>query len=165
MRRCQVFYIACATEKTETKCLRTLIVPPEALLESVCIDILEEFIKIARGNEYPLLIVDRLNKSVKTVTMKGQSVAEVAKSLANSSVFNYVPSKDLIADSGKCFTSTFFQSVCQIIVSHNSFTKTYHHQMNGQVERYSRSILSTLRMKVADHLRIWDLQTDALTYA
>ena len=47
----------------------------------------------------------------------------------------------------------------------NLYTKTYHPQNNGQVERFSRTILTSLRHYVAEHPKDWDLFSDALTYA
>ena len=139
--------------------------PATEPLTSVCIDILGEFIKTQRRNEYLLVITDRYSKLTKTVPMKGISAAEVARHFVNSWVFNYGPPTELVADNGGCFTSKFFIDVCRIMSIKNNFTTTYHPQSNGQVERYNRTILAALRTYVADHPRDWDLYTDALTYA
>jgi len=139
--------------------------PATEPLTSVCIDILGEFIKTPRRNEYLLVITDRFTKLTKTIPMKGISAAEVARCFVNEWVFNYGPPKELISDNGGCFTSKFFLDVCSILSIKNNFTTTYHPQANGQVERYNRTILAALRTYVADHPKDWDLYTDALTYA
>ena len=139
--------------------------PATAPLTSVCIDVLGEFIKTKRGHEYLLVITDRFTKMTKTVPMKGISAAEVAKHFVNSWVFNYGPPEELISDNGGCFTAKYFQDVCKLLNVKNSYTKTYHPQTNGQVERYNRTVLAALRTYVADHPRDWDLYTDALAYA
>ena len=97
--------------------------------------------------------------------MKGISAADVAKYFVNDWVFQYGPLTELISENGGCFTSKFFLNVCSILSIKNNFTTTYHPQANGQVERYNRTILATLRTYVADHPKDWDLYTDALTYA
>ncbi len=139
--------------------------PATSPLEAVAIDILGELIKTARGNQYLLVISDRFTKLTKTVPLRTQSATEVAKAFVNEWVFNYGPPSDLLADNGKCFTSKFFQDVCRIINTHNSFTTTYHPQANGQVERFNRTIKAAIRSYLSDHPRDWDLYTGALTYA
>ena len=59
----------------------------------------------------------------------------------------------------------FFQSMCQILNVHNSFTTTYHPKTNGQTERFNRTIKAMIRSYLADHPRDWDLYTGALTFA
>lgn len=83
------------------------LVPADAPLESVCIDILEAFIKYYHGNEYILVIFDKFTKLLEMMSLKGQYAAQVARVFVNSCVFNEGPPKDLIIDNGKCFTSKF----------------------------------------------------------
>ena len=139
--------------------------PANAPLESVCIDILGELVRTPRGNRYLLVIVDRFTKLVKTVPLKNISASSVARAFVTHWVFNFGPPTDLISDNGKQFTSKFFLDVCRILKVHNAFTTTYHPQTNGQVERFNRTIVSTLRAYIGDHPRDWDLYTPAITYA
>lgn len=53
--------------------------PVEAPPEYLCIYIIGEFIEKSRGNEYLVVIIDGFTKLVKTVPMKAQSAAQVAK--------------------------------------------------------------------------------------
>ena len=97
--------------------------------------------------------------------MKGISAEEVARTFVDNWIFNYGPPKEWISDNGSCFASKFFLDVCRILSIKNHFTTTYHPQSNGQVERYSRTILSVLRTYVTDNPRDWDLYTHARIYA
>jgi transposase InsO family protein len=45
------------------------------------------------------------------------------------------------------------------------FTTAYHPQTNGQVERYNRTILASLRGYVAARQDDWDDYTSAVTFA
>lgn len=72
---------------------------------------------------------------------------------------------DLIAENGKQGTSKFFTDVCGILRIHNAFSKIYHPQNNGEVERLNRTILASLRTYISDHPRDLDLYTSAFTYA
>lgn len=123
-------YPACAREriKLRQKVGKLKLLPANAPLESVCIDILGRLIRTARGNEYLLVITDRFTKLTRTGPLRTISAMNVARAFVENWVFRYGPPIDLIADNGKQFTSKFFQSVCQILNVHNSFTTTNHPQ-------------------------------------
>ena len=71
----------------------------------------------------------------------------------------------LLSDNGKKFIAKLFRETCRILGVKNLYTRTYHPQTNGQVERLNRTILASLRHYVAEHPKDWDLFSDALTYA
>lgn len=52
-------------------------------LESIFIDILVEFIKSFRGNEFASVIVGKFTKLVKTVPLNGLLATEVGKGFVN----------------------------------------------------------------------------------
>ncbi len=139
--------------------------PPKGPLESVSIDIFGELHRTARGNQYLLMVTDRFSKLTKSIPLKGVSAAEVATAFVNEWVFNFGPPTSLLADNGKCFTSRFFQSICKILNIRNQFTTTYHPQANGQVERFNRTLKSSIKAYLEDHPNDWDLFTGALTFA
>lgn len=91
--------------------------------------------------------------------------SEVAKQFFNHRAFSYGPLIGLIADNEGQFTSTFLREVCKIRNMHNSFTKAYHQQTNGQLGCIKRTILSSLRCYVSDHFRDWNVYTSTLMYA
>jgi transposase InsO family protein len=57
----------------------------------------------------------------------------------------YGPPVSLLTDNGPQFTAKFFQAVCSELGIRKIFTTAYHPQTNGQVERYNRTILASLR--------------------
>lgn len=65
--------------------------PVTGPLESVCIDILGEFVRRQLGHRYLLAITDRFTELVKTVSMKGVSAGEVTKHFVDHWVCNYGP--------------------------------------------------------------------------
>ena len=70
----------------------------------------------------------------------------------------------LLSDNGGEFTSRVFLAVFKILSVESFFTTAYHPQTNGQVERFNRTLVSTLRHYLADIQRDWDQSTDVLTY-
>lgn len=125
--------------------------PPSAPLEYVAIDILGELPKTKRKNKYLLIISDRFSKLVRTVPMKRITAAAVAEAFVRDWTFVYGPPVYLLSDNGPQFTSKVFQEVCQILRVSNVFTTRYHPQCNGQVERFSRTIVSALRHYLGDN--------------
>lgn len=90
----------------------------------MCIEILGEFIKTQRRNEYLLVITERFNKMTETVQMKVILAAKVARNFVNSCVFNYCPPEEPIAENGGCLTSKFSIDVCKLMSTQNNFMAT-----------------------------------------
>ncbi|CDF36773.1 unnamed protein product [Chondrus crispus] len=118
---------------------------PNAPLEFVAIDILEELITTKRGNGYILVISDRYSKLVRTVPLKKITAVHIAQAFVHLWVFIYGPPIKLLSDNDTQFTPPFFQNICRILGIRNVFTTTYHPQANGQVERFNRTLTSALR--------------------
>lgn len=139
--------------------------PARALLDFVAIDILGRIFSTRRGNKFLLVINNRFSKLVRTVPLKRITAFTVAKAFVTHWTFVYGSPVELLSDKGKQFASRFFQDVCCIFDEKTLFTMMYHPQCNGQVERFDRTLLSSLRCYVADHPKIWDLYMDAFTFA
>ena len=139
--------------------------PALAPLEFVAIDLLGPVIRTPRGNRHLLVISDRFTKLVRTVPLSNIKAVTVAGAFVTHWVFVYGPPLDLLSDNGSQFASKLFQELCTLLGIKNVFTSTYHPQANGQVERFNRTIIASLRHYVNDHPKDWDLFTDALTYA
>jgi transposase InsO family protein len=77
----------------------------------------------------------------------------------------YGPPRQLLSDNDRQFTSEFFATYCKVMGVPNIFTSEYHPQANGQVERFNRSILASLRALVGEEQGKWDLYSSAVTYA
>ena len=102
---------------------------------------------------------------MRTVPLKKISAANIAQAFVHHWVFVYGPPVKLLSDNGTQFTARFFQNVCLILSMRNVFTTTFHPQANGQVERFNRTLTSALRKYVGEHLKDWDLFSDAITFA
>jgi transposase InsO family protein len=69
----------------------------------------------------------------------------VARAFCDYWAYAYVPPLSLLTDNGPQFTAKFFLAVCAELGIKKIFSTAYHSQTNGQVERYNRTILSSLR--------------------
>lgn len=65
---------------------------------------------------------------------------------------------------GSQFISRLFSALSKLLGKQSLFSKTNHPQINSQVERYSQTVLSALRLYIANSQRDWDLYTDAQCY-
>ena len=79
-------------------------------------------------------------------------------------VYHYGQPTFLLSDRGKQFTSSFFNSVCDTLNIKQAFTSAYHPQANGQVERFNRTLVASLKCYCSEHGRDWDKFIHAITY-
>jgi transposase InsO family protein len=133
-------------------------------LEFVAIDILGPLPKTVHGNRFLLVISDRFSKLTRTIPMRKTTALAVAKALCTHWVFAYGPPKFLLTDNGTQFTAKFFIEVCRELGIAKVFTTAYSPQANGQVERFNRTILNTLRTYVAKSQTDWDYYPAAITF-
>lgn len=125
--------------------------PARNPLEYVEIDIRGPLTESTQGHKYILVMTDRFPKMVRAVPLRSMSVLTIAKVFIRDWVFVYGPSARLLPDKGKQFTAKLLQSLCKSLRVSNLFTKTYHPQTNGQVERFNHTLLAGLRAFVGDH--------------
>ena len=159
--------VSCAENRISLRKRRNFLklFPARAPLEFVALDILGELIKTPRGNCYMLVISDRFSKLIRTVPLKAVTASDVAKAFVHHWAFPYGAPIWLLSDNGKQFIAKLFRETCQMLGVKKLYTTTYHPQSNGQVERFNRTILASLRHYVAEHPKDWDLFSDAPTYA
>ena len=112
-----------------------------------------------------LVISDRFSKLVRAVPLKKVTASEVAKAFVHHWAFPYGAPIWLLSDKGKQFIAKLFRETYRMLGVQNLYTTTYHTLTNGQVERFNRTILASLRHYVSEHPKDWDLFSDALTYA
>jgi hypothetical protein len=89
----------------------------------------------------------------------------VARAFCDHWAYVYGPPVSLLTDNGPQFTAKFFQAVCAELEIHKVLTTAYHPQTNGQVERYNRTIIASLRRYVSARQDDWDEYTSAVTFA
>lgn len=109
--------------------------PSTSPLQPARINILGEFIRTKRGNDYLHVITETFTKMVKRTPLRGVSAAKVARHFILHWVFNYCPPIDFLADNGGPYSAKIFKDVCKLMRIHNNYTTMYPPQENGLVER------------------------------
>ena len=163
VRNCDVCARNRIAEKRKTNPLKLF--PAKGPLESVAMDILGPLPRTKHGNRFLLVIADRYSKVTKTVPLRTVTALSVARAFCDHWAYVYGPPVSLLTDNGPQFTAKFFQAVCGELGIRKVFTTAYHPQTNGQVERYNRTILASLRGYVAARQDDWDDYTSAVTFA
>lgn len=147
------------------KVQQMLLIPSTVPLESVAIDGLEKFIKTTPGNQYFLIITDRLTELTESVLLRNASACKAATTFVHESFLNYRPSGILLADNGKAFTEKVIQNVCRILNVQNLFTTTDHSHTNGRVKLFNPTLKADILNYFDDHPTEWNLYTPSLTYS
>jgi transposase InsO family protein len=101
--------------------------------------------KTEYGNRFLLVIFDRFSKLTRTVPLRTITALGVAKAFCDAWEFAYEPPRYLLADNDTRFNAKFFLAVCRELGIAKIFKTTYHPQTNGQVERFNRTIINSLR--------------------
>ena len=127
-------------------------------------DILGPLPRTSRGSMFLLVLTDCFTKLTRTVPLRTTSTPSVAKAFCDHWVFAHGLSVYLLTNNGSQFASQFFREASGILGIRQLFTRTYHPQTNGQVERFNRTLLQALRNYVAEHQRNWDEFSSATTY-
>lgn len=151
--------LGCAHHKIPTGAKEGVLHPipkVEVPFHTVHADHLGPFVRSKKRNTYLLVIVDAFTKYVNLTPVRS------TKSKASIKVFRHffslfgVPSR-LITDRGTSFTSRKFQSFVQSLGIKHILNAVSTPRANGQVERYNRTILSSLgAMTHGKGPEVWD---------
>jgi transposase InsO family protein len=150
-------------ERTRTSFLKLF--PASAPLEYVAINIHGPLPKTSHGNRFLLVMTDRFSKLTRTVPLRTTTALVCARAFCDHWVYAYGAPRHVLTDNGPQFTAKFFHAVCRELGIEKAFATAYHPQINGQVERFNRTILNSLRGYIAENQKNWDEFTSALTFA
>lgn len=153
--------IDCAYAKKTATTKEGLLHPIEKVelpFHTLHIDHLGPFVRSKRGNSYILTIVDAFTKFLFVRPVRNTNTQNVIRVLDDIFYMFRVPDR-LISDRGSCFTSHLFKRYCYDKGIKHILNAVASPKSNGQVERYNRTVLSSL---TAQNLRCdekeWDSQ-------
>jgi hypothetical protein len=139
--------------------------PATRPLAYVAIDIMGPLPRTEHGNRFLLVMTDRFSKLTKTVPLRTTMDFVCARAFCENWVYSYGDPLYVLTDNGSQFAAKFFQACCRELGVTKVFTTAYHPQTNGQVERFNRTILDSLRGYIGANQSNWDEFTSALTFA
>jgi Chromo (CHRromatin Organisation MOdifier) domain/Integrase core domain/Integrase zinc binding domain len=162
IRQCPICAKNWVNERKRTSFLKLF--PASSPLEYVSMEIVGPLPKTVHGNRFLLVITDRFSKLTRTVPLRTITALSVAKAFCDAWVFSYGPPRYLLTDNGAKSAAKFFLAVCRELGIAKVFTTAYHPQTNGQVERFNRTIVNSIRGYVSGRQSDWDEFTSALTF-
>ena len=117
-----------------------------APMEIVCIDYLS--LEPSKGSvEKILVITDHFTRYAQAISTRNQTARTMARVLFGNFIVHYGFPTRIHSDQGQCFESNLIEGLCTIANVEKSRTTRYHPMGNGQVERFSQTLLQMLRTK------------------
>ena len=151
---------SCAVNKPLTRPARGVFSPNDIPLhrwEVVSMDYLSGIPKSRRGNDFLLIMVDRLTKRIVLVPTTKSVTGEQSARLFVEHIFRHhgLP-RAILSDRDPRFTATFWRHLHKLLGTKLLMSTANHPQTDGQSERGLRSVLAILRHMVNDMGDDWD---------
>lgn len=152
--------VQCAYAKNKTHAREGLLHPIEKIekpFHTLHIDHLGPFVRSNRGFSYLLVVVDAFTKFCFIKPVRNTNTANVIRIL--DEIFHTFRTPDrLVSDRGSCFTSHAFKRFCLDKGVKHVLNAVASPRSNGQVERYNRTILDSLKTLNEKHgEKDWDI--------
>jgi transposase InsO family protein len=125
-------------------------------MERVHLDFLGPLPETPKGNVYVLVMVDQFTKWVECVPLPSQTAELTASAAVNEFFARFGCPFQVFTDQGRNFESKLFTSICELLQIHKARTTPYRPSANGQVERYNRSLMDTVRCYIDKAQNHWD---------
>ncbi|GKC36522.1 reverse transcriptase domain-containing protein [Tanacetum coccineum] len=126
--------------------------------EGIAIDFVTKFPRTSSGHDTIWVIVDRLPKSAHFLPMREDYKMErLARLYLNEIVARHGVPILIISDRDSCFTSRFWQSMQEALVTRLDMSTAYHPQTDGHSERTIQTLEDMLRVCILDFKGSWDV--------
>ncbi|GFR86236.1 Pol polyprotein [Elysia marginata] len=100
------------------------------------------------------MVVDQFTKWVECQALPDQTAVTTSEAMVE--IFSRLGYPfEIFTDQGRNFESDLFRSVCKLLHVHKARTTPYHPSSNGQVGRFNRTLLDSVRCFVQDQ-EDWD---------
>ena len=139
-----------------SKCAMTLF-HAGAPMERVHLDFLGPLPVTSAGNQHILVMVDQFTKWVECVPLPSQTAEVTARAAVNEFFCRFGCPLEIFTDQGRNFESGLFKALCELLQIHKARTTPYHPASNGQVERYNRTLMDSIRCFVSKNQTDWDV--------
>jgi hypothetical protein len=95
-------------------------------------------------------MIDRTTRWPEAVPLSSISTETCVRAFISSWISRFGVPATLTSDRGAQFTSSVWAGVCRVLGISTSQTTSFHPQSNGMIERFHRSLKSSLRARAAD---------------
>ncbi|CAF4537834.1 unnamed protein product, partial [Rotaria sp. Silwood2] len=109
--------------------------PPEDVFELMQMDFWKAPIRSSDGNQYVLIITDRLSKYVFARALSSENARDAAEMLFEDIILKHSAIRCIQSDQGSHFRNELLSVITQLTGCKQVFSIPYHPMSNGQVER------------------------------
>lgn len=161
--------LVCQKVKAEHKCpggLLQQLPVPEWKWDNITMDFVTGLPKTIRGNNAIWVVVDRLTKSAKFISVNmSDSMEKIARLYIKEVVRLHGVPVSIISDRDPRFTSHFWKALHAQMGTRLSFSAAFHPQTNGQSERTIQTLKDMLRACALDLAGSWENQLALIEFA
>jgi hypothetical protein len=161
--------VSCAQNKANQRKASDFLHPlpiPARRWETMSLDFVGPLPMTASGNDFLLVMVDKLSKLTHLVACKQTVTAsEVAQLVYDHVVRLHGFPECIISDRDTRFTSHFWRALWKLSGTQLAMSTSYHPQTDGQTENVNRLVQDILRAFVSDDRKDWDRHLTAVEIA
>ena len=118
-------------------------------MDQVSIDILGPFLPTPAGNTVVLVAVDHFTRWIEAYPLPDQKAETCARTLYEQLFCRFGMPLELKSDHAPNFASQIMAELCKISGIEKVFSSPFHPQANAMCERFNRTLLQSLRCKLA----------------
>ena len=139
---------------------------PAGIWEDISMDFIGPLPKTARGNDFILVVVDRLSKMAHFLPCKKSIDGPGVAALYVDKVWSIhgLP-KSVVTDRGTQFLNAFNAALTKMLGTRHAVSSAYHPETDGQTERVNRILNEMLRHYTNARYDDWDLQLPLCEFA
>ncbi|CAF1358267.1 unnamed protein product, partial [Didymodactylos carnosus] len=139
--------------------------PPQGVFEIMQMDFWKSPFKSSEGNQYVLVVTDRLSKYVFAKALPSATAKDAAQMIYEDIVLKHGAIKQLQSDQGPHFKNELMEAITKLTGCKQIFSIPYHPMSNGQVERFNSTFCDQLKKYNNININDWDEYLQSIVFA
>ena len=129
------------------------------------VDVVGPLTESTDGNKYIVTFIDYFTKFPLAFATKNQTASTIVDLIHEHIVPTYGVPRVIVSDQGPAFTSELYVNETAALGTRVCYTSPYHHQANGLVERWNRTLMGMLKPLTELEPERWDKYIPAALFA
>jgi transposase InsO family protein/dUTPase len=139
---------------------------PQQIWETAHIDLVGPFPPSEKGNQYICVITDSFSKWAEAVPIPNKSEAVVAEAIFNALICKHSIPLSIRTDQGREFCNALMKHLTTMLKMKHIVGSPYYPQANGQVERFNRTLVESLRkLCFEEEYARWDQYIEGVLFS